>query len=120
VSKPSVYYSVHLNLFLSSQNKSLSQSFSDNNVNNTFLSVTTHKIVKKQSTYDVTLRRVLELLLPYYIFVCVCACVWVPGRVGMCMRVRTCGLAYPAYNSYAPYFEVICGSSGSTIFFDII
>ena len=35
-------------------------------------------------------------------------------------RVRTCSLAYPTFNAYAPYCDVICGSSGSTIFFDII
>ena len=42
----------------------------------------------------------------------------VPGRMGMC--VRACSLAYLVCNSYAPYCEVICGLSVSTIFFDII
>jgi hypothetical protein len=44
----------------------------------------------------------------------------VPGIVGVCMVVRSCSLAYPACNAYAPYCDVICGFSGSTIFFDII
>jgi hypothetical protein len=53
----------------------------------------------------------------YYIFMCVCVCVCVcvararerarvyvrvPGNLGVCMRVRACSLAYPAYNSHAP------------------
>ena len=72
----------------------------------------------RQCTYNVTLRRVRELLLPwksneYYIFVCVC--VWVPGRLG----VRECSLAYPSCYAHAPYC-VICGFSDSTTFFDII
>ena len=41
----------------------------------------------------------------------------VRGRV---MRVRTCSLAYPVCKAYAPYCNVIHGTSGSTIFFDII
>ena len=56
----------------------------------------------------------------YYIFVCMCVCVRVPGRVGMCMRVRACSLACSTCNSHAPYCDVICSLSGSTIFFDII
>jgi hypothetical protein len=74
-----------------------------------------------------TLRRFSESLLPwernkYYICVCMHAraFVCVPGRVGMCMRVSSCSLAYPACNSYAPYCDVICGPSSSAIFFDII
>jgi hypothetical protein len=31
----------------------------------------------------------------------------VPGRVGVCMRVRVCNLANPARKSYAPYCDVI-------------
>jgi hypothetical protein len=38
----------------------------------------------------------------------------------VCMRVRTCSLAYPAWKSYASYCDVICGPSGSSIFLDII
>jgi hypothetical protein len=45
-------------------------------------------------------------------FVCVCVCV--------CVGARACSLAYPVCNSYAPYCDIICDSSGSTIFFDII
>jgi hypothetical protein len=29
-------------------------------------------------------------------------------RVGVCVLVRACSLAYPAYNAYAPNFDVIC------------
>jgi hypothetical protein len=36
----------------------------------------------------------------------------------VCMRA--CGLSYPACNAHAPYYIVICGLSGSTIFFHII
>jgi hypothetical protein len=55
----------------------------------------------RQCTYNVTLRRVHESLLPwesnkYHIFVCVC------------MRVRVCSLTYPACSAYAPYCDVIC------------
>ena len=32
-------------------------------------------------------------------------------------RVRECSLAYPACDAYAPHCDVMCGSSGSTIFF---
>jgi hypothetical protein len=39
---------------------------------------------------------------------------------GLCMRVCSCSHAYPARNSYTPYFDVICRTSSSTIFFDII
>ena len=54
----------------------------------------------KQCTYNVTLTRVRESLLPwksnkYYVFVCVC------GRVGVCMRMRACSLVYTACNGYA-------------------
>ena len=53
---------------------------------------------------------------------CVCAyvCGWLPGRVGVCMHMRACSLAYPACNAHAPYYIVICGFSGSTVFCDII
>ena len=44
----------------------------------------------------------------------------VPGGVRVCMSVRACSLAYPAYNSYAPYCDVICDPYGSTILVDII
>ena len=42
------------------------------------------------------------------------------GRVGVSMLLRACNRAYPACNAYAPYCDVICGPSVSTIFFDII
>ena len=54
--------------------------------------------------YDVILRHVsvttVAVEKQYYIF-----CVY--------------SLSYPAYNAHAPYYIVICGMSGSTIFFDI-
>ena len=51
---------------------------------------------------------------------CVRVCIWVPRRVGVCTRIRVCSLAKPARNAYAPYCDVLCGLSVSTIFFDII
>jgi hypothetical protein len=66
------------------------------------------------------------LLLPwksnkFYIFTCVRAHACLrPGRVGVCMRVRACSLAYLACNSYVPYCDFICDLSGSIVFFDII
>jgi hypothetical protein len=65
---------------------------------------------------NVILKRVSELLLPwrsnkYYVFC---------GYVRVCMLVRACSLAYPPCNSDASYCDVICGRSGSIIFFDII
>jgi hypothetical protein len=74
-----------------------------------------------ECTYNVTLRRVREILLPwksnkYYKFLrmCALACAWGRGHVHMHVH------AYPACNSYAPYCDVTCGPSGSTIFFDVI
>jgi hypothetical protein len=77
----------------------------------------------RQCTYNVTMRRVRESLLPwkrikYYIFVCVYE--WVPGRVSVCILVGACSLPYPAFNTYAPYCNIIYGPSLSTRFFDII
>jgi hypothetical protein len=71
-------------------------------------------------TYKVTLRRVRESLLPwkkavsitYWSVVCVRACMWVPGCVGVCIRIRARSLANPARNAYAPYCDVICGPLG--------
>ena len=48
------------------------------------------------------------------------AYVWLPGRVGVCMPVRARSLTYPECNVYEPYCDVICGPTGSAIFFDII
>ena len=57
-----------------------------------------------------------------YICLRVRARTWVrvPVCVGVCMCVRTCTLFYPASNSYAPYCDVMCSPSASTIFFVII
>jgi len=49
--------------------------------------------------------------------VCVCVCVCV--RVCVCVCV-VCNLSYPARKEHVPYYTVICGLSGSTIFFHII
>jgi hypothetical protein len=50
---------------------------------------------------------------------CVRARMWVPGRVGVCERVRAYSLANLACNAFAPFCDVICGPSVSTAFFDI-
>jgi hypothetical protein len=60
-----------------------------------------------------------QYILHICVFVCVCTRARVPGHVGVCTLVRACSLVYPAYNSYAPYRDVICVPFGSTIFFDI-
>jgi hypothetical protein len=73
--------------------------------------------------YNEILRRVRETIVTVekaigirYLYVCSCACVRVPGSLGMFMRVRACSLAYPACNAYAPYCDVICGPSRANIF----
>jgi hypothetical protein len=81
-----------------------------------------------QCTYNVTMRRVHETIVAvekqYVLHIGLCvrmlACIWVPGHLGVCMRIRAYSLANPARNAYAPYCYVICGPSVSTIFFDII
>jgi hypothetical protein len=76
-------------------------------------------------TCDVTLRRFHKSFLPwkcnkYYVFACVRARVRrVPGRMGVCMRVRASSLAYPACNLCAPCCDVICGPPLSAIFFEM-
>jgi hypothetical protein len=55
-----------------------------------------------------------------FIKVCELACMQACGCMSVCMSVRACSLAYLPCNAYAPYCDVICGPSGSTIFFDII
>ena len=70
--------------------------------------------------YNVTMRRVREVYVVeekqkvLNISACMCVCV----RIRFC--VRACSLAYPTCNTYAPYYVVIYGLSGCTIFFDII
>jgi hypothetical protein len=54
------------------------------------------------------------------LILCVRACMWVPVRVGVCIRVRAYSTANPTCNAYAPYCDVNCGPSVSYIFFDII
>ena len=81
----------------------------------------------------VILKRAGESLLPwksnkYYVFVCVR--VRAPARVRACGCLNAwactcsfacvCSVAYPACNAYAPYCDVIFGTSGSTMFFDVI
>jgi hypothetical protein len=48
------------------------------------------------------------------------SCVWVPSHLGVCIRMHACSLIYQACIDYAPYRDVICSLSGSTIFFGII
>jgi hypothetical protein len=63
---------------------------------------------ERQYAYNVTLRRVRETTVAvekqYVLHIC------------LCVLVRACSLAYPACNTYAPYRDVIWGSSGSTAF----
>jgi hypothetical protein len=46
-------------------------------------------------------------------------CLWVPGRMSVCVRIRACSLADTARYAYAPYCDIICCPSSFTIFFDI-
>ena len=83
----------------------------------------------RQRKYNVTFKSLHKIIIVlenqklFHISLCVCAhpcvCVWVPGRVDVCMRARACSLAYSACNAYTPYW-VICSMSGFTKFFDII
>jgi hypothetical protein len=96
----------------------------------TFSPIVSTVIVKEQegqSTYNVTLRRVRVSLLLWKsdkpnLLVCVCmhACMWVCGRVGVSMRVRACSLVNPGRNAYKPYCDFTCGPAVCTIFFDSI
>jgi hypothetical protein len=67
-----------------------------------------------QCTYNVILRRVRKLLLPwknntYYILVCACvrAGVQTHRRVHQLASLGEFNIAQPAYNAYAPYCEEI-------------
>jgi hypothetical protein len=69
-----------------------------------------------QCTYDVIIRCVHESLLPWkrnkhYLLVSpfLCACMWVPDRVGVCMSISAGSLENRARNVYVPYCDVICG-----------
>ena len=82
-----------------------------------------------QCTHNVTMRRVRETIVgvenKYYILVSVfmraCACVRAGARArGRVRAHKSCSLANPACNAYAPCCDVIFGPSVSTIFFDII
>jgi hypothetical protein len=53
-------------------------------------------------------------------YLCVCARMRIRACAQAHGRAYACSLAYPACNSYAPYCDVTCGSSGSTMFFAII
>ena len=44
-------------------------------------------------------------------------CVWVPERVGVCMRISAYSLANPSRNAYAPYRDV---ASRSTLYFSTL
>jgi hypothetical protein len=47
------------------------------------------------------------------------ACLWVPERVGECMRIRAYSLAYPARNAYAPCCDV-CVAAQSPLRFSTL
>jgi len=55
----------------------------------------------------------------------VCVCVWCVCVCGVlcvcvCVCVCVCGFSYPAHKAHAPYYTVICGMCGATIFFHSI
>jgi hypothetical protein len=60
----------------------------------------------------------------YFESVCVCVCVCVHARTYACVHVSLCvqahSLSYTARKAHAPYCTVICGLSGSTMFFHIL
>ena len=81
--------------------------------------------------YNVTSRGFQETIVAvenqYYVFLCVCVCVGAPacvrpGGSGVGERVRACAYAHVALliQHVRRRHIVICGLSGSTIFFDII
>jgi hypothetical protein len=81
-------------------------------------------LITRQCTDNVISRHVCESLLPWksnVLHICVCAqvraCMWVPGRVGVCMRMHACSLVNPARNAYAPYCDVICFAPRSPLYF---
>jgi hypothetical protein len=98
----------------------------------TFLRLVNQNKQYRQCTYNVTLRRVHETIFAVEkqlvlhfgqcVHACTClrACMWVPGRVVVSIRIRAYSLANPAHNAYAPYCDVIRGPSVCTTFFDII
>ena len=75
-----------------------------------------------QCTYNVTLRCVLELLLPwksnkYYLLICVCVLAGILARGACaCVYMHVALLIHHA----TPYCDVICSPPVSTTFFDII
>jgi hypothetical protein len=75
-----------------------------------------------QRNIEARLRIIVAVAKQYVLLtgLCVRACMWVSGRVGVCMRIRAYTLANPARNVYAPYCEVICGPSVFSIFFGTV
>ena len=94
------------------------------------LCVVSQRQPDRQCTNNVALRSVHESIVAVekksIIHWSVCAalhvraCMWVPRRVGVCLHIRAYSLANPACNAYGPYCDVICDSSVSTTFFDIL
>jgi hypothetical protein len=62
-----------------------------------------------QRTYDVTFRRVGATIVAV-------EKLYVLHDMSVCV----CSLRYPACNAHVPYYIVICGLSGSTVFSHII
>jgi hypothetical protein len=65
-------------------------------------------------------QKILHISLRGHAWALVRACMWLPGRVDVCMRIRAYSLANPARNAYAPCCDVNCDPSVSTTFFDVI
>ena len=66
-----------------------------------------------KTTLAVEKQQVLHIGLCVHACACVRACMWVPGRVGVCMPISAYSLANPARNAYAPYCDIIWGPSVS-------
>jgi hypothetical protein len=60
------------------------------------------------------------LLIGVYVPARACACMCVSGRVGVRMRICVYSLANPAFNAYAPCYDVICALSVFATFLEII
>jgi hypothetical protein len=73
---------------------------------------------KRQCAYNVTMMRVRGTIVAVREGGRVCVCVCVCECVCVCVCVCVCSVNYAACKARAPY--VICGLSGSTIFFHIL
>jgi hypothetical protein len=66
-------------------------------------------------------QKLLHVCVCACVCVCVCVCERERVRVGALVRgrVHACSLAYLACNSYAPHYDVVCGTSDSSKSCDI-